>query len=372
MMMSVRRLSLFMAVLVGLFSLGDVCDGQFVGNSTMPDTSRDTCQTLFGQDRCDTVFAIRITTAVLSCAGNVFIVAFILLHRTYRNFNQRLVLWLTVAELMDTIPYFLGKDHLEADAMCITQGFLMTWFDWSSLLWTLALTHAMAMALLYEKTAETYEPWYHGICWMVGLVCSLVPLASNAFGPSTVWCWITKEYPEQRWGLWYGPLFFSIFSLILINIYIFYTINQRNKQWQGTYTPEIEKNKQFLKAQVKPLKWYPIIALFCYAFPLANRIDDVVPGQKPYALLVLHALFTTIKGFFNACCYFALTDKKVWQQCTFNGIKRALQQRGGTSVAEYSMHDGASISNDIDDSDDDDDDGPRSDGNRSDGIQSYA
>ena len=50
-----------------------------------------------------------------------------------------------------------------------------------------------------------------------------------------------------------------------------------------------------------------------------------------------HSISTTSQGFLNALVYFAMTEKKTWQQCTFRGIKRALQSRG-TTVTEYTMN----------------------------------
>eukprot|EP00040_Diaphanoeca_grandis_P013347 m.67434 g.67434 ORF g.67434 m.67434 type:complete len:356 (-) comp23810_c0_seq1:28-1095(-) len=325
--------ALGMCTLITMISL---INAQTISNVT----DAETCESRFGTKQCDTVFGIRMTTSSLSLGGNLFIIGFIVLHRTHLNFNQRLILWMSVAEICRTVSYFLGRGHATTiDAQCITQGFLMTWFDWASLLWTMVLTHAMMMALLYEKTAERYETWYHVVCWMTGLILSLIPLSTNAYGPSIVWCWVTKDHIDLRWGLWYGPAFFLVICLIIVNVYIFYVINQKTKQWQGTYTPEMEKHKKFLKAEVRPLKYYPAIALFCYAFPLANRIDDVIVGEKPFTLLVLHSTFSTIKGFFNALLFFAMTDQKVWSQCTVNGIKRALQQRRkGTVVNEYHMN----------------------------------
>ena len=41
--------------------------------------------------------------------------------------------------------------------------------------------------------------------------------------------------------------------------YIFKLVHHAAKQFQGTYSPEIEAQKQFLQKTVEPLKFYPIV-----------------------------------------------------------------------------------------------------------------
>jgi hypothetical protein len=52
----------------------------------------------------------------------------------------------------------------------------------------------------------------------------------------------------------YIPMFVILVSMISAIIYITRFVNDRERQWQGSYNPEVEAQKQFMKDTVKPLK----------------------------------------------------------------------------------------------------------------------
>jgi hypothetical protein len=52
----------------------------------------------------------------------------------------------------------------------------------------------------------------------------------------------------------YIPMFLILVAMIASIIYITRFVNNREKQWQGMYNPEVESQKQFMKDTVKPLK----------------------------------------------------------------------------------------------------------------------
>ena len=54
--------------------------------------------------------------------------------------------------------------------------------------------------------------------------------------------------------VWYIPLFILIALLAISYLMIVYTVNTNAKQWQGTYRPEAEDEKESLKRYVQPLK----------------------------------------------------------------------------------------------------------------------
>jgi hypothetical protein len=312
--------------------------------SDMPPTSAPTedpisshCALAFTEGKCDTLFALRIVCTMLSLGGTIFIAATIVIHKTYRNFIQRMILWLTFSSFCKALPYVFTRDAETATDACVAQGFLMSLFDMTTLLWVVWITQSMWWALVYKKSTETWEKHYHAITWTAGLIVAIIPASQSGFGPAGVWCWITNEYQAMRFGLWYIPLYIILVGLIAANIYIFHTVNWRSKQWQGTYNPKIEEEKKFMKTIVSPLKWYPTIYVLTSIFPLINRIENWNnPKTDVFFLYVMHSVSTTSQGFLNALVYFAMTEKKTWQQCTYRGIKRSLQTRG-TTVSDYTM-----------------------------------
>lgn len=86
--------------------------------------SNSNCDDSLTDGQCDAVIYTRTTIAVLAIFGCFLIISMIVLFRTYHNFGQRLVLYLTTAALLDTVPYFLG--HQPKGAICTFQAFTMT------------------------------------------------------------------------------------------------------------------------------------------------------------------------------------------------------------------------------------------------------
>lgn len=261
-------------------------------------------------------------------------------------------MYLTISAILDTIPYFMGNvDHGGA---CITQAFIMTWFDWAVLLWICCLTHSLYLNVVKLEKSEKNELKYQMICWVFPFFVSSIPLAAGSYGEAGLWCWI-ENGSWMRFGLWYGPLVVLVAGLFGANIYIFRSVSEKAKQWQGTYNPEIQAEKDFLKQQVQPLKYYPMVYLGLSIFPLVNRIQNAVnPSTAVFWLYVLHSCSSPLQGFVNALVYASNTDSDFWRQCSVAGVRRAFASRQA-SIEEYNITSGDNMSHNMVDDDDEDD-----------------
>eukprot|EP00041_Stephanoeca_diplocostata_P000801 m.17027 g.17027 ORF g.17027 m.17027 type:complete len:350 (+) comp11117_c0_seq4:237-1286(+) len=298
--------------------------------------STSNCDDALTDTQCDAVIYTRTTIAIFAIFGCFLIISMIILFRTYHNFSQRLILNLTIAALLDTVPYFFG--HQPKGPVCTFQAFAMTWFDWSVLLWVCCITFNLGVNVLRRKPGEKYEKYYHFIAWILPLGIALVPLLMGAYGPAGVWCWIDDDRADTtalRFGIWYGPLFFLILLLFISNGYIFSRVNREVRQYSGLYSQGVEAEKRFLLTQVQPLKYYPVVYLLLSVFPLVNRIQNAAdPTQPVFALLLLHSMTSPLQSFMNALVYLANTDKAIWSQCTRAGIARALRLWGAERITE--------------------------------------
>eukprot|EP00036_Acanthoecidae_sp_10tr_P011425 CAMPEP_0182924956 /NCGR_PEP_ID=MMETSP0105_2-20130417/8050_1 /TAXON_ID=81532 ORGANISM="Acanthoeca-like sp., Strain 10tr" /NCGR_SAMPLE_ID=MMETSP0105_2 /ASSEMBLY_ACC=CAM_ASM_000205 /LENGTH=326 /DNA_ID=CAMNT_0025062781 /DNA_START=150 /DNA_END=1130 /DNA_ORIENTATION=+ len=308
------------------------------------------CDGQLTQNECDAVVYSRITASVLAVLGESFIIGMIILFKTYHNYGQRLILNLTIAALLNTIPYFMG--HQAEGTGCNIQAFTVTWFNWNVLMWVLCITHKLALNILYERAGEGLEHTYHALGWGVGLVMAIIPAAMNMYGPSGVWCWIKEDHNDTtalRFGIWYVPLWIGILILFTANFHIIRNVRERERRWEGTYNPDTAAEKEFLRAQVTPIKWYPLVYTLCMLFPTMNRIQNAANPDDPiFALLLLHSISSPLQGLINSFIYAYNTDASIWRQCTVAGIQRALQLRQGGTVSEFNTL-RAGIANDDDD-----------------------
>eukprot|EP00037_Helgoeca_nana_P020610 m.205742 g.205742 ORF g.205742 m.205742 type:complete len:362 (-) comp25329_c1_seq1:139-1224(-) len=346
----------------------------------------DECGGTFENAECESVVYIRAIFAVSGMVGCLFIMGMIFLHRTYYNFGQRLIFSLTLAAFLDAIPYFAG--HIGNGQLCSFMGFLMVWFDWAVLAWVCCITHKLGVNILYQRETKLIdlngccgrnpvllllvrlvgqdaverEVPYHFICWFCTLIIAVIPIGFDAYGPSGPWCWIQSTHTystEFQFGIWYIPLFIIIFVLFVANGYIYTRVRNHNKQFQGTYSPELEAEKGFLLAQVSPLKLYPVVFLVLQIPPLINRVQNAVnPNKEVFTLFILHVICSCIFGACIAGIYALNTDKGVWDQCTRSGIARALRMRKSNkySAGEFPASPMGPLTSDMDDIDEVEDD----------------
>ncbi|XP_062521380.1 cyclic AMP receptor-like protein A [Corticium candelabrum] len=297
-------------------------------------------------NNCNIVRIARLCAASLSLLGCVFVIFIIVLFKKYRFFSQRLVLWLSVAALMDTIAYIIGEPHQVKNGACIFEGFWMMLFDWSVLLWVSCITFNLFWNVVKRHQTNKLEGVYHVISWGIAFVIACLPLSDGiVYGPAGLWCWI--HYGENAWrfGIWYIPLFILIGIMIITYTYVIFVINKRTTTWGGTmgaHTVEEERSMVQLKQDVKQLRLYPLAYFVANLFPLVNRIQNAASSgthDNPiFTLALLHALTAPLQGLLNAVAY--AFDKETRSKLTWMHIKSAVMQLCKQSVVkEYPLLD---------------------------------
>lgn len=315
------------------------------------------------ESQCRAIYQIRTAGGILSMLGCCFIFGVIWMGRRYRNFNQRLVMYLAIAALIGSWSYFVADGHRypnpdDVSSTCTWQAFWVTFFDWSILLWVICITHSMYVNVVRLEPSNEYEYKYHGLCWGFAFVIAIIPLALGYYEDTGMWCWIDGEKSWARFTLWYVPLMLCIIGMFGVNGYIRSKVDDMAKQWQGTFNPQIEAHKTFLKEQVRPLRWYPLVYLACAIFPFINRVQNWAEPLKPqFWLYVMHGITYPLVGFLNALVYAVNMDEGFWKECTFGHFTRRLRQAdagASKNVQEYTITNIPSL-NDQDDGDSDDD-----------------
>ena len=174
-----------------------------------------------------------------------------------------------------------------------------------------------------------------------------------------MWCWIDGDKAWARFILWYVPLFIAIIGMFAVNGYVFRKVDDMAKQFQGTFNPQTEAHKKFLKEQVKPLKWYPLVYLLCAIFPFINRVQNWAQPDKPqFWLFVMHSITYPLVGLLNALVYAMNMDEGFWKECTPGHLLRRMRQTdaGSKTVQEYNIQAISSLTDNDEDNDDSDDD----------------
>ncbi|CAK8673199.1 uncharacterized protein LOC143468932 [Clavelina lepadiformis] len=294
--------------------------------------------TLFGGDneKCNTIIALKRVTASLSLVGCVFMISTIWLFRKYNVLSQRLILFLSIAALFDSIGYLMG-DMTPDGPTCDFEGWWLTYFDWTVLMWVSCITYNLYQNVMKHRRTDRLEKFYHFFSWVIPpLLFSLLPLIGDNYGPAGAWCWIKHESTAWRFAIWYVPLFVIIIALFGIYIYIIIYLRKQMTSWGGNYNPDDEFNNAVMEDDIKVLKAYPFVYLALSIFPLILRIHNAATdeGDDVFALWVLTVLTAPLQGAVNAIV-FGL-DPETRTKLTLEEIQLAWKSRsGGSAIKEY-------------------------------------
>lgn len=159
-------------------------------------------------------------------------------HRLMVGFSTADII-VSAAMSLGTLPGPKGNVNnawktLGSQSTCDAQGFFFMFGASSAPLYFLSLQIYYLCVIKYEISLDEYkmvELFLHGVPFIVGLVCAIVPLATESINPSSSWCWV-QPYPQgcdvsdvectrglnagiQRWVFIGGPL---IIILVLASI----------------------------------------------------------------------------------------------------------------------------------------------------------
>eukprot|EP00112_Aurelia_sp_Birch-Aquarium-sp1_P025574 Seg857.4 transcript_id=Seg857.4/GoldUCD/mRNA.D3Y31 product="Cyclic AMP receptor-like protein A" protein_id=Seg857.4/GoldUCD/D3Y31 len=292
--------------------------------------------------RCNTVLAVKRTSASLSLIGCVFLIFIIWLFQKYKFFDQRMILFLGVAALLDSVSYIMGDIYPEGK-LCDAQAFLMSYFDWAVLCWVCCITFNLWLLAIKKMNKIEFEKWYHIVCWGVPLLWAALPFVGDHYGPAGVWCWVDNKSYAWRFGIWYIPLFILIFGMAIVNSYIVWKVYSRAGEWEGTFSQEHETDMKLLKEEVKTLLAYPVIYLILNICPLIYRIHNAMHRNElaNYPLLVLMVMSGPLQGACNAIAF--AMDRETFRRLNWTEVKLALRSRSrsGTShvIHNYQVDD---------------------------------
>ncbi|EDQ87578.1 uncharacterized protein MONBRDRAFT_33227 [Monosiga brevicollis MX1] len=260
------------------------------------------CDTFANENDCRTIVALRITAASMSLLGCLVILFSIWLFQRYRNFAQRLIMFLTGAALLDCFPYFQASEHPRDDMICAAQAVWMTYTDWSVILWICVITYNVYANLVHKQDTTRLERWYHLLAWGFPVIPTAIPLLMGAYGPAGAWCWIKPEHVALRFGIWYCPMI-----ILIVGVAVTYGIIRRQVKrsltvWQGTYSPNLEEDRDILRRQVQPLLIYPAVYLLLSIFAIVNRVQNAVDTSHPiFVLYLMQSVTSPMQGWLFEC-----------------------------------------------------------------------
>lgn len=271
----------------------------------------------FETDQFIAVAVLSACMGAVSVVASVLVIIGILVSKKYLFFIQRLILYLSVAVLVDALTVVLRLQQLgrlsghNYHALCVFTGFASQTTSWSVLISVCCITCCLLQNVLLLRSVEKLEKVYVFLIFVFPLLFNWVPFIEHSYGEAGVWCWIRNKDSNcesfsfgnyLRFIFWYIPLYVVLLLLIVTYLFIIFWIQRLQKRWDGKFDPESKMKREKMYKEFRPLVWYPLIYLVLNIFPLMNRIHDAFSSQPSLALWILHA-FSPLRGGFIALAY---------------------------------------------------------------------
>ncbi|KAJ8038413.1 Cyclic AMP receptor-like protein A [Holothuria leucospilota] len=205
-------------------------------------------------------------------------------------------------------------------------------------MWVLIITVNLFLNAVLTISTERFEILYGAVVYCISILMACLPFIGNHYGPAGAWCWVQEGDDVWRFAVWYIPLFLLIGVMFIVYIIIVYRVNRQAGLWQGSYSPDQERQRAMLKEFVKPLKIYPLIYMILFIFPLINRLQNAISksSEPIFAITLLHAVSSPLHGFINAVVYGLNPDTR--SRLTWLQIKLALMKKcSATVIGEYKV-----------------------------------
>ena len=286
-------------------------------NSTIPD-----CNNTFTVNQKNHLLMAKSGTGLVSLTMCLIAVSLVLYMRLYKFFIYRLALYQILSSLFFSVIQVSLLTLLNYDSYyyqqiaCQTTAFLMEFFVWIKLLFTLCLVFHLFSLVVCFKNFKKLEIGYVLFSVLFPLLYTWIPFIHNSYGVAGAWCWIrdwkddcaTQKYLEgiiEQFVLWYGPLFISL-TLSVVAVFIILIVLARrafaHDNSEREYLVENQERYQIKKAikELLPLLAYPVIFYILSMFPIINRVYSAISAKVSFQLALAHAFTESLWGFFSS------------------------------------------------------------------------
>lgn len=226
------------------------------------------------------VNSVVLTSSLFSLLGSIFIIRTYLMFVDLRIFPFRIMVFLSIADMMSSISYIIGA----LTSLCFFPAIMTQYFDVATFCWTSLIVYMVIAVLRNRETKiEKDEYKFHLFGWGIPACILSIALLLADFGEAGNWCWITKKFHWIRFSCYYIPMIISV----LFNI-VGYILSL------GLQDQEPVQRK---------LRLVIIMFVFCRMWSVIHRFQEYVESDTLFVWALLHAIFVPLQGFVNALVF---------------------------------------------------------------------
>ena len=269
----------------------------------------------------------------LSILGCLFIIAIMIIYKKYVFTTQRVILYLTISVLLNTIGQLLqriGYDLIYTKGTyCKILAFTSQYTAWCILLSLCCVLIELLLRIVFFRESGWIEWLYIPVIFILPATVNWIPFQLNAYGAVYCFCSITtiKNCNRDKTGiiletfLWWIPLYTTIIFGFITYGLILYRLSKERKEY--TALVELDRDIVYTKTlqDVGYFKWYPLMYFILDIIPMASDINDFT--NKP--LIPLWVGTSIIKGLQGGFIALAVAmDPKTRKRMTCKSLRAAL------------------------------------------------
>ena len=308
------------------------------------------CLTEYSSIEFQVVAIVRAVSGGISVLASLLVILLIVLFKKHLFFTQRLILYLSIASMLNGLAIALQgatyyPDNKHTDVYCSLSAFFEQTTHWSLLLAVASITLDIYLTAIH-RVQRRRESIYPVVIFISPILFNWIPFVNDAYGQAGPWCWIVNECESiyglvYRYVLWYVPFYSIIIGIIIIYLIVYLSIRNQKRKYQGNFNPNRDKETQQMMKEIIPLIYYPIIFLFLQIPSTMNRIAELFTEKQQLPLWFLHGFFSPLQG--GLICIVYALDPETRDRLRYSSWKTLLS-KSGNQVSEYKIEQGRSDS----------------------------
>jgi len=176
----------------------------------------------------------------------------------------------------------------------------MQFFQVASFCWSAIIAVNLWLVIVRKRLdVDSLQRYYHIVAWSVVAVCVIIPNFTLAYGPASVWCWISKTARGGnafRFVSFFVPFYLAWILIVVCYIWI-------GRVASTAYGHMSEEDREKSERQLARLRAYPIIFVVLYIPATINRVYNWASQDDIFVLFLLQALTAPAVGFVNSIAY---------------------------------------------------------------------
>jgi len=189
--------------------------------------------------------------------------------------------------------------------ICEVLGFTEQFFTMSANIWVLFIAVYLYRLIVNKRDSLKYVTIFQLTAWGLSFVSATIPLFQNMFGSVGPWCWLM--IPSAQWILFYVPVVFIFFSILIIYAMIFIHVRTHKV---GTMSSRMKRRQ---KTAYFRLLFFPLAFLVTWMGGLIWRAEHVISDRHNYrwSFFLLTAISLPSQGWLNAIAWYWFNKSKI-------------------------------------------------------------